>query len=296
MAKAICDMRDYRRRMCELIKIPNVSQAWEVINAMQVGQVVTSLLRHQLCISGTSQVLRERLLKAEMRLALPEEVDVPFVERYDLGQSDKIFLLEAYPEPESSPFPNVTRKRGGRISSEDDEESSSGESGASDCKVAELVPGEGGKRQQIGTTYSRRSPTNDALTPRFIPPPPVMSTASMTTTSPTTTSAHMMVTTSTIMSAPHTIQSATMAPNVQSMRDAVARLSLTPEIERLAGCTERLESRYRGGGDGIGNRAIARQPSEMAIRFPTDRSRGSFRPTDRGKWPRFRTRPTRMSE
>lgn len=94
-------MEDYKRRMRELIKIPRVSQSLELINAMQVGHVVTSLLKHKLCISGTS--LRKRLLRAEMRLTVTEEVDVPFSAIYDLGQFDKI-LLKAYPETERSLF------------------------------------------------------------------------------------------------------------------------------------------------------------------------------------------------
>ncbi|XP_043471611.1 uncharacterized protein LOC122504523 [Leptopilina heterotoma] len=70
----------------------------------------------------------------------------------------------------------------------------------------------------------------------------------MTTVSPTTTSAQMSMTTSTVMTSPHTITSATMAPNVQSLRDSVARLGLSPEIRRLMEYAEKIDHQYSGGG------------------------------------------------
>lgn len=229
MAHAIEKMIDYKERMAMLLGSPEISDIWTSIIAMPVGQIVTMLLAKQLSIAGTLEVLRERLFRIELRTIFTDELDVPFCEEYDCGNSSKIFLLEAYMPPKKEEIPNVCQTRGTEMTSDNWEE-------IDNPKIRDLGNlGEVDKNQEMSAGRGENNSSYKRQSSPSMNHTPIMTTASIPTTSILTTTSHTLSSpiTTTVMTTPQPIISATMAPSVISLHQSVSRLSVSPEIKQL---------------------------------------------------------------
>lgn len=108
--------------MHSLMQVEEARSIWDTIDKMPIGQVVTTLLHYQCCISGSVQVLKERLFRVQLKIQFPHELDVPFFDCYDLGSSDKTLLLEVFAFPGEEEERNINVVSGGVWESDSDVE------------------------------------------------------------------------------------------------------------------------------------------------------------------------------
>ncbi|XP_051161374.1 uncharacterized protein LOC127281618 [Leptopilina boulardi] len=229
MELSLVEINDYVEKMHNLMLLEQPRITWGTILSMPIGQVVTTLLQHQCCISGSAQVLRERLFRISLRIDFANQFEVPFSELFDLGQSQEIFRVEAFTFPTDEERQNINLNRGGGQNFDSEEEA--GRGSPRDLGILGMDRSRGNS-----ASHSRHSPTNDNLPPPITPPPPppVMTSACIMTNSVITTmSQSFSTTTCAIMTALQTIVSSTMAPSVLSLRESVARFSLSPEMRKL---------------------------------------------------------------
>lgn len=82
----------YRQQFIRFFRNENVRRIWQEIESMPLTEVMRELVIQSCSTKGSEKILRERLLRAQTRLVLGEILFVPWLEKYDVADSEHTFV------------------------------------------------------------------------------------------------------------------------------------------------------------------------------------------------------------
>lgn len=111
MKLSLDKVNSYVERMHNLMLLKQPRVTWNIILSMPKGQLVTILLLHQCCISGTAQVLREMLFRIHLKITFPNEYCRNSELNSDLGEHSEYDKRSVLSERERRPYRKTDRAR-----------------------------------------------------------------------------------------------------------------------------------------------------------------------------------------
>lgn len=89
----------YRKRLLILLQKEEIKAIWENIGGMTEDAIVHELRGQCASDKGTTQVLKDRLLRSRTRMLFGETFSVSWLDKYDSAEVKKVFVIEALGPP-----------------------------------------------------------------------------------------------------------------------------------------------------------------------------------------------------